>query len=182
MGEIILYESIFSRYNRVFNSSVCSLYYEKSNFRFFENSSPSVQYSQDISLDSRNTYIIFNMTEFKEKANYLSEVRPKDSDCIIIDNKNSRIFIIEIKKTGGCSAQKQLESGRKWLEHIIFCSEDIGNDNEQEYTYYFVKLIGGGYRNKSVKQNFRYHNRTIVSKCNPVCLKSLNKFIMETTF
>lgn len=114
-------------------------------------------------LDGKNMYSINDIDKLKN--NYLIKknsenkefvTNPKDCDYILIDDNNNLIFYIELKQNDASDSKnisEQLEAGRKWLEHFLFCSNvDISElDNYTE-----IKLC------------IRYDEKSRVSKSRPL--------------
>lgn len=67
--------------------------------------------------------ILKNLEELKNYAHYLKS-EPKDCDYVILNESLKLVIFIELKNTN-CRKEEiieQLYSGKKWAEHLLFCS------------------------------------------------------------
>ena len=70
-------------------------------------------------------------------SKYIFQNPPKDCDYVILDERNEKIYFLELKymkKIEKKEIAEQLKAGKKWAEHLLFCSglsyENLSNWKE----------------------------------------------------
>jgi hypothetical protein len=81
-------------------------------------------YSIEVRQKKKNVTLIIKPQTMKSKTSYLVRNVPKDCDYIFISIDDEVILYIEMKHSSTTSSSKtiseQLDSGEKWLRHLLF--------------------------------------------------------------
>lgn len=90
----------------------------------FEYTEQVAGYKIDFMLSKSHKYILFDIAKTKEYAGYLAKNGhpPKDCDVVLVDITEKVVYLFEIKKSYCRGSLKQINSGKKWLEHLVFCT------------------------------------------------------------
>lgn len=101
--------------------------HSESTFYLEENSDPLKSYKIQCKYNDKNKFILIRPDKMKAKTNYLKKNPPRDCDYIILDKNNDIIYYLELKNSSDTSSPlniaKQLQSGKKWLEHLSFLTK-----------------------------------------------------------
>ena len=104
--------------------------------------SKNVSYELSVKQNNKKSLIVIRPDKLKSVANYIKK-SPKDCDYILFDVTNRTLFLMELKHSTGTATQKevkkQLISGKKWFDHILFLI-GLDFDDIKDYKVFLMHI------------------------------------------